>query len=197
VHEVELDPEGLIAASLLPKGKEEAGAAAPEVKRIAFIEPSTAQEWAQLPVDPNVKLPDDVQASIARGKAAYHKFKKNKQNPIRPKGHAGGPFFRASVVKSKELQDRRDAAVGAMEKQYKRRHPHMLFLQQAVLILVDLYQTAGVPFGIGPDTLMNKLILDDLKKLAARSRGPRKSCSAPMTAYQVRNILRKIKHLGD
>ena len=28
---------------------------------IEFVEPSTAQEWAQLPIDPDVKLPADVQ----------------------------------------------------------------------------------------------------------------------------------------
>ena len=44
---------------------------------IEFVEPSTAQEWAQLPIDPDVKLPADIQATIARGKAAYRKFKKS------------------------------------------------------------------------------------------------------------------------
>ena len=28
---------------------------------VEFVEPSTAQEWAQLPIDPDVKLPADVQ----------------------------------------------------------------------------------------------------------------------------------------
>ena len=35
---------------------------------IEFVEPSTAQEWAQLPIDPDVKLPADIQATIARGR---------------------------------------------------------------------------------------------------------------------------------
>ena len=62
---------------------------------IEFVEPSTAQEWAQLPIDPDVKLPADIQATIARGKAAYRKFKKSwrKQELIRPKGPAGGPVL--------------------------------------------------------------------------------------------------------
>ena len=54
---------------------------------IEFVEPSTAQEWAQLPIDPDVKLPADIQATIARGKASnIVRFKKSwrKQELIRP-----------------------------------------------------------------------------------------------------------------
>ena len=85
---------------------------------IEFVEPSTAQEWGQLPIDPDVKLPADIQVTIARGKAAYRKFKKSwrKQELIRPKGPAGGPSLITSVV-DKEVQDRRDAALSALEKQ--------------------------------------------------------------------------------
>ena len=84
---------------------------------IEFVEPSTAQEWGQLPIDPDVKLPADIQVTIARGKAAHRKFKKSwrKQELIRPKGPAGGPFLITSVV-DKEVQDRRDAALSALEK---------------------------------------------------------------------------------
>ena len=78
-----------------------------------------ANESAHLPIDPDVQLPADVRATIARGEAAYRKFKKSwrKQELIRPKGPAGGPFFITSVVKNEEVQERRDAALSALEKQ--------------------------------------------------------------------------------
>jgi hypothetical protein len=161
---------------------------------LAFVEPSTAQEWAQLPIDPDVKLPADVQASIARGKAAYRKFKKSwrKQELIRPKGHAGGTFFITSVVK-KEVQESRDAALIALEKQSegKRGQPPMLFRLRIAQILVDRRR------GTGRNSRMNKLVLEDLNKLAARSRDSRKSRSTPVTPDAVRRLLRQIKGLGD
>src|SRR5262249_48025576 len=63
------------------------------------------EELAHLPIDADVPSPADVQASIARGKAAYRKFKKSwrKQELLRPKGPAGGPFSITSVVKNEEV----------------------------------------------------------------------------------------------
>jgi hypothetical protein len=164
------------------------------------FESNSAPPKADFPVNesinPDVELPADVQDKIARGEAARRKFKKSWRNQklIRPKGHAGGPFFRTSVVKSKELQERRDAYFSALEKT-SRRQPHTLFLQEFVLLLVDLYEAKGVPFGTSPNSRMNKLVMEDLNKLTARSRDSLKSRSAPVTASAVRSILSKIKHL--
>jgi hypothetical protein len=167
---------------------------------IEFVEPSTAQEWAQLPIDPDVKLPADIQATIARGKAAYRKFKKSwrKQELIRPKGPAGGPFFIASVVKE-EVQERRDAALSALEKQSEEKSgpPPMLFRLRVVLALVDRRRAEGVLFDTRPNSRMNKLVREDLNKLAARSRDSRKSRRKPVSARAVRNILRQIRALID
>ena len=168
---------------------------------IEFVEPSTAQEWAQLPIDPEVKLPAEVQATIARGKAAYGKFKKSwrKQELIRPKGPAGGPFFITSVVKNEEVQERRDAALSALEKQLegKRGQPPMLFLRRIMLALVDRHRAEGVPFDTRPNSRMNKLVREDLNKLAARSRDSRKSRCKPVSARAVQYGLSQIKGLVD
>jgi hypothetical protein len=159
-----------------------------------------AKEAAHLPADRDVKLPADIQASIARGKAAYRKFKKSgrKQELKRPKGSAGGPFFITSVVK-KEVQERRDAALSALEKQSegKRGQPPMLFRLRIAQVLVDRRRSEGVPFGTGRNSRMNKLVLEDLNKLAARSRDFRKSRSTPVTPDAIRRLLRQIKGLGD
>jgi hypothetical protein len=160
-----------------------------------------AREAAHLPIDRDVKLPADIQASIARGKAAYRKFKKSwrKQELIRPKGPAGGPFFIASVVKNEEVQERRDAALSALEKQSegKRGQPPMLALRRIMLALVDRHRAEGVPFGTGPNSRMNKLVREDLNKMAARSRDSRKSRPKQWTAGAVRYLLRQIKGLVD
>ena len=159
-----------------------------------------AKELAHLPVDPDVKLPADIQASIARGKAAYRKFKKSwrKQELMRPKSPAGGPFFITSVVKE-EVQERRDAYFGALEKQSegKAGQPPMLFRLRVVLALVDRHRAEGVPFGTGPNSRMNKLVLEDLNKMAARSRDSRKSRRKQVTASTMQYILRQIKGLVE
>jgi hypothetical protein len=159
-----------------------------------------AKELAHLPVDPDVKLPADIQASIARGKAAYRKFKKSwrKQELMRPKSPAGGPFFITAVVKE-EVQERRDAYFSALEKQSegKAGQPPMLFRLRVVLALVDRHRAEGVPFGTGPNGRMNRLVLEDLNKMAARSRDSRKSRRKQVTASTMRYILRQIKGLVE
>ena len=167
---------------------------------IEFVEPSTAQKWAQLPIDPDVKLPADIQHTIARGKAAYRKFKKSwrKQELIRPKGPAGGPFFIASIVEKEGVQERRDAALSTLEKQSVRKgQPRMVFRLRVVLALVDRRRAEGVPFGTGPNSRMNKLVLEDLNRMAARSRDSRTSRCKQVTASTMRYILRQIKDLVD
>jgi hypothetical protein len=167
---------------------------------IEFVEPSTAQEWAQLPIDPDVKLPADIQHTIARGKAAYRKFKKSwrKQELIRPKGPAGGPFFITSVVEKEGVQERRDTALSTLEKQSEGKgQPPMVFRMRVVLALVDGRRAEGVPFGTGPNSRMNKLVLEDLNRMAARSRDSRTSRCKQVTASAMRYILRQIKELVD
>ena len=160
-----------------------------------------AEELAHLPIDPDVKLPDDVQAKITRDKATYRKFKKSwpKQELIRPKGPAGGPFFITSVVKNEEVQERRDAALSALEKQSegKRGQPPMLFLRRIVLALVDRHRAEGVPFDTRPNTRMNKLVREDLNKMVARSRDSRKSLRKPVSARGMQYELSQIKGLVD
>jgi hypothetical protein len=159
-----------------------------------------AREAAHLPIDPDVKLPADIQHTIARGKAAYRKFKKSwrKQELIRPKGPAGGPFFITSVVEKEGVQERRDTALSTLEKQSEGKgQPPMVFRMRVVLALVDRRRAEGVPFGTGPNSRMNKLVLEDLNRMAARSRDSRTSRCKQVTASAMRYILRQIKELVD
>ena len=157
-----------------------------------------AEELAHLPIDPDVKLPAEVQAKIARLEAAIrNKVIRCKPGLKRPRAPAGGPSFITFV--DKEVQDRRDAALSALEKQSagKRGQPPMLVRLRVASILVDRHLAEKVPFAIGRNSRMNKLVREDLNKMAARSRDRSKSRSKQVTADAVRCLLRQIKGLGD
>src|SRR5262245_29021875 len=85
---------------------------------LAFIEPATPQEWAQLPVDPQIELPTDIRVTIARGEAKFQEFqrqykKQRRTTHTNPKATAPSPII-SSLVDQK-TQDRRDAAIRALE----------------------------------------------------------------------------------
>jgi hypothetical protein len=143
--------------------------------------------------DPDVKMPVAVQAVVARGEALHRKFIRSwpRQRLVRPGGPASGPFFTTSVMKSEEVMRRRDAALAAWERQYRRQHPHTLFLLYATMVLVERYRAQGVPFSTSPNSPMFKLILDDLNRLTARARVRLR----PVTAGALRPMMRKIKDL--
>jgi hypothetical protein len=199
-----MTPEEIAARTRL---EQEAGrnalrrfASNPALQERYMVDFVPAKELAHLPIDPDVKLPADIQHTIARGKAAYRKFKKSwrKQELIRPKGPAGGPFFITSVVEKEGVQERRDTALSTLEKQSEGKgQPPMVFRMRVVLALVDRRRAEGVPFGTGPNSRMNKLVLEDLNRMAARSRDSRTSRCKQVTASTMRYILRQIKELVD
>ena len=73
----------------------------------------------------------------------------------------------------------------------------MLFRLRVVLALVDRRRAEGVPFDTRPNSRMNKLVREDLNKLAARSRDSRKSRCKPVSARAVQYGLSQIKGLVD
>ena len=73
----------------------------------------------------------------------------------------------------------------------------MLVRLRVGLHIVDRLVAEGVRFATGPNSRMNKLVREDLKKMAARSRNSRKSRRKQVTADAVRYILRQIKGLVD
>jgi len=158
-----------------------------------------AEELAHLPIDPDVKLPDDVQATIARGEAEFRRSKKSnrrKQGLIRP-SPPGGPSFITFV--DKEVQDRRDAALSAREKQSegKRGQPPMLVRLRVGQIVVDWFRAKEVPLAISRNSRMNKLLREWLNERAARSRDRSKSRCKQISADAVQRLLRQIKELAD
>lgn len=169
---------------------------------LAFIEPSTAQEWAQLPIDPDVKLPADVRASIARGEAKFQEFQrqyKKQQRTTHTDPKATAPSSIISSVVDQKIQDRRDAAISALEKQSAEKggQPPMVVRLRVVCILVDRLVAEGVRFATARDSQMNKLVRERLNVWAATSRDRSKSRSKQVSPDAVRRLLRQIKGLTD
>jgi hypothetical protein len=173
---------------------------------VATVGVATAKELARLRVDPDVKLPADVQAAVARGEAEFQRFKRRFKRLKKrqwignagPKGNAPAPSFITSVV-DQEGQNRRDVALDAraQQSQGKRRQPPMLERLRVVQIIVDRLRAEGVRFATGRNSQMNKLVREWLNGRAARTPDGRKSRRKRVTADTVRRLLRQIKALGD
>src|SRR6185437_1040728 len=139
----------------------------------------------ELPSDPAVKLPVDVQATIARGKAAQISVGEGNRRDYVPK-------IITSVVDQSE-QDRRDANLDARNRPAKerRRQPPMICRLQAVMAVVDRLRADGMPFGVGPNSKMNKAVRDWLNDRASQSPDLRVSRRKQITPTAVRELLKQ------
>ena len=151
----------------------------------------------QLPNDPAVKLPSDIQSTIARGNAAFRRqghFTASRN----PKRGRKTPTIITSVI-DQEIQDRRDANLDARDKaaEGKRRQPPMTNRLRAVMVVVDRLMSEGVPFGVGPNSRMNKAVLKWLNDRAKRSGDTRKSRRKEITPTAVRALLKQAKAEGQ
>jgi hypothetical protein len=147
------------------------------------------------PSDPAVTLPADVQATIARGESAF----KSQGQPVNPgQGCRGAsmPSIITSVVDQK-VQDFRDAILDVRELQSKgtRRQPPMIHRLRAVIILIDRLVSDGVPFGVGPNSRMNKAVHDWLNAKAKQSADIRKSRRKKITPGAVCELLKQVRAL--
>jgi hypothetical protein len=153
-----------------------------------------------LPVDPDVKLPADVQNTIAKGEvlAKNQKKRRSSKRDSILKGSRAGPIFRSAVV-DQEVQDRRDSALEkkARVSQGKRGQPPMLERPRVGTIIVERLVADGVPWGTSRNSRMNKLLREGLNEMSANSRDTRKSRRKKISADAVQDVLREIKGLDD
>jgi hypothetical protein len=169
---------------------------------ITKIGPETGKKAGKVPLDKGITLPADVQATVARGEAAFQSSKsrasRRKQLQRRTttvtKNDAGVLSFVTSVVDA-DIQERRDSALKAKAKQSKgkRGQPPRLDRLQAVQTVVDRLLAEGVQFGTCRDSQMNRLVREWLNDKAASSRDLAKSRTKQVTADAVRDILKQIK----
>ena len=162
--------------------------------------PAAGEKLGDLPVDPDVKLPAGVQATIAQGEAAFRNQKKRRRSK-RDSAHRGSgapPTFTTSVV-DKEVRDRREWALNkkAQGSRGKRGQPPMVERLRVGAMIVDRLRAEGVPFGTGPNSKMNKAVRKTMNEMAAKSRDARKSRRKQVSADAVHDMLRQIKGLGD
>jgi hypothetical protein len=147
-----------------------------------------------LPCDPDVTLPADVRAAIVRGEAAF----KNQRRPKRTGLSANElPNVITSVI-DQNIQDGRDANLEARARPTmgSRRQPPMIARLRAVMIVVDRLIADGVPFGVGPNSKMNKAIRIWLNERAKRSPDTRVSRRKQITPTAVRQLLRHVGAAG-
>src|SRR5262249_16780727 len=171
---------------------------------VANLGIARAKRLAHRRIDPDVQLPADIQATIARGEAKFKKFKrkfyryKRQQQRIgNTSSKASAPQFITSVV-DKEIQDRRDAALDALERQSrgKRGQPPMLVRLRVGQIIVDRLVAEGVPYSTSRNSRMNKLVRECLNEMAARSRDKSEARCKKIGADAGQRPLRQIKGLG-
>ena len=148
-----------------------------------------------LPIDPDVILPADVQAAIARGEAA---FESQGRSVSTGEAATGGaiPSIITSVV-DQQVQDSRDTVLDARELNSKgiRQQPPMIGRLRAIMILVDRLVSDGVPFAVGPNSKMNAAVHKWLNARVEKSTDTRKSRRTAITQGAVREILKQVREL--
>jgi hypothetical protein len=144
-------------------------------------------------VDPDVALPDDIRNTIARGEAVA-KSRGLQSRPGCDAPNAGSYDFIMSIV-DEELQDRRDSILHARAQaaKGKRQQPPKVERFRFVLIVVEWLESIGIPFGVAPDSKMNKALRKWLNDKAKCSRDPRISRRPPITPDAVRELLKQVR----
>lgn len=108
-----------------------------------------------------------------------------------------------TLTKEEKIQHFRDSVLNARAQAAQeggRGQPPMVERFRAAAIMVDALESKGVPFGVGPNSRMNKELLKLLNEEARLSVDSRKSRRKEITAGAVRSLLReidKIRKLGD
>ena len=145
------------------------------------------------PIDPGVTLPPDVQATIARGEAAFESQSQSIGNPEAVPGRA----IPITSVVDQQVQDSRDIVLRDRELKSSgnRQQPPMIDRLRAVMILVDRLESDGVPFGVGPNSQMNKAVHNWLNAKAEQSIDIRKSRRKTITPGAVRELLKQVREL--
>lgn len=145
--------------------------------------------------DPDLKLPADIRATIERGQAAF----KNQGHGLTSAHNKANVQEVIISVTPQDVEDRRDSNLDARERPEKggRRQPPMISRLRTVIILVDHLKAAGVPFGVGPNSIMNKKVRKWLNEKASRSPDTRQSRRKQISGTAVRELLKQVRAEGN
>jgi hypothetical protein len=141
----------------------------------------------------DLTLPTHVRNSIAQGRSAFSKtgrFHTNYSNEV----------LRAMPLNRKR-QHLRDSVCNALAQLSREEggQPHWVERLREATIIVEWLESQGVPFGVCPNSRMNKALLGWLNEQSGQSNDPRKSRRKKIKAGAVQDLLRKIRQLraGD
>jgi hypothetical protein len=142
-------------------------------------------------VDPNVMIPADVQASIARAESAAVRSGQGTPGSAR---NGLDPDFRTAVT-DQVVQDARDNRFDGLEAagRGKRQQPAMIDRMRAADVIVERELADGTPFKVGRNSVLNRKIREWLNAKAARTKDDRKSRKKQIGSDAVRNLLRHLK----
>lgn len=145
-------------------------------------------------IDSAIELPDDIKITIARGAAAFQDTLKAVPN------NQSIPSQLPKLISSVTDQEKQDAIDQVFSGRVqtaagKRQQPPMIDRLRFVMILVDHLNFKGVPFGVGPNSRMNKAVREWLNDKAARSPDPRKSRFKQIGPGAVRELLKQVRAL--
>ncbi len=167
---------------------------------VAKIGPAKGKKLTEVPIDPDVKLPAEIQATIRRGEQAFKRESKRRKqgraqtcNPA-PEGSTAVPSFITSVG-DEEVQNHRESMLEAKAQQSrgKRGQPPRLDRLRVVWTIVDRLQAEGVRFATGRNSKMNKLVREWLNVRAARSPHDSKSRRKQLTPDAVQELLKQVE----
>jgi hypothetical protein len=137
----------------------------------------------------DVTLPGHVQDLVARGQSAFRKqgrFDANYTNET----------LRA-LTPDQKRQHLRDSIFNALAQVAREEggQPPMVERFREATIIVEHLEAKGVPFGVCPNSRMNKALRKLLNERALNSNDNRKSRRKPIQAGAVQDLLRNIRRL--
>jgi hypothetical protein len=137
----------------------------------------------------DIALPVHVQDAIARGHSEFTKQRRFDTN-------CTNEVLRAMTPDQKR-QHLHDAIFNALAQVAREEggQPPMVERFREAAIIVETLESRGVPFGVCPNSRMNKALLRLLNEKAAQSNDDRKSRRKKIKAGAVQALLRKIREL--
>jgi hypothetical protein len=144
----------------------------------------------------DIKLPGHVRNSIAQGRRAFSK-KKTFDTNFSNKVLRAMPLNR----KRQHLRDSVYNALAQVAREEGGQPPWVERFREATII-VEWLESQGVPFGVCPNSRMNKALLrwlNEQSEQSEQSNDPRKSRRKKIKAGAVQDLLKKIRQLrvGD
>jgi predicted Zn-dependent protease len=137
----------------------------------------------------DVTLPGHVQDVVARGQSAFCKQERFDTNYTNETLRALTP--------DQKRQHLRDSIFNALAQVAREEggQPPMVERFREAAIIVESLEAKGMPFGVCPNSRMNKALRKLLNERAAHSNDNRKSRRKKIQAGAVQDLLRKIRQL--